>query len=1150
MKKSIIFSFALIVFQMSLIGQNIGDTITTPTFNYLQTKGYGIRDTMINFPNLTGVTYEKIYMLYNIRCKHGLVGSGVTPSGANGCGEWDYSCQTYITDSSKVDSAKVTHPNYSVSGFSGSVYKYTTLPSYTYYQYLQQQTVHTSTISEIASVLGTGTLSLNRPFNTTQKSSKTQYLYTVAELVSAGLTAGNVSSIKLNVTNSGPMVQYLKIKMKPSIQTVLDASKPDLTGFTEVYNNNTALTNGLNEFNFSTNFNWDGVSNVLVEFNFTNSNNTANTTVLGSTLSQNMGLITNGNDYYMDFNGSNYVNIANTALANITNSITITFWAKGNPAYLPANTSILHSVDGGGNRQLNIHFPWSDANIYFDCGAGATGASYDRINKVATAAEYKGNWNHWAFTKNATAGTMNIYLNGVLWQSGTAKTKAMVMVDLLLGTNDSKEYNYFGKADELTIWNTALTQTTIAAWMNKTVTAAHPNYASLIGYYPFNEGTGNTSTDQSSYAQTSHLIGPTNWGLFRGNDIVKNFTETMDRPNVTFVQGVYAQTTTTTSVKDSVENFKTAVYHFGTANNNLISIDTNYYYNAGYTYVYNGETGVKIDSVMIASTGTITISDLNYYQFSPSRFQITSFVTPYGNGLNLGLTGKTFIMDVSDFAPILKGWKRMTIEGGGQWQEDMDIKFMYIVGTPPRTVKDIKQVWKIEEIAYTNILNDFKCEPRSVHLDASASSFKMRSMITGHGQEGEFIPQTHYIDIAGGTHEFEWTCVKTCGENPIYPQGGTWIYDRAGWCPGMQTNLQESDLTPFVTPGSNAVIDYGINTASGDSRYFSSNQLVSYGAPNFALDAAIVEIKSPTTLSEYGRLNPICHNPTIQIQNTGSTPLTSAKIEYWVNGNTNHETYNWTGNLNFLEKADVVLPSGSSLWSGMTGTVSNKFNAKISNPNGGADGYSYNNMHTSSFGIPAVIPNNFYVFFKSNLAASETDYKIMNDAGVTIFSRTNMTNSTIYKDTFNLPLGCYTLLITDTGGDGISFWANSAGTGACIIKKVSNGFAIKTLQPDFGNSLKYDFSIDYPLAIDDLEKDSNFSLYPNPAQNEFMIETENVQSDKIVIYNSIGQKVTIPFVMLDNKLVYNCQQIKTGIYFVEYTDKTNLRWIRKIVITK
>ncbi len=561
MKKIAIITITLFLCQATVFAQSIGDTIVTPTFNYFQTKGFGIRDTMINFPNLTGVTYEKIFMLYNIRCKNGAVGSSVPPSGKNGCGEWDYTCQTYLTDSSKVDSAKVMHPNYMVSGFSGNIFKYTTLPTYSYYQYIQQQTVHTSTISETVSVVGTGTTSLNYPFNSTVKGSKTHYLYTATELSAAGLTAGNITSLKLNVASAGPSLQYLKIKLKHTAQSTLSSASPELIGFTEVYNSNTALINGTNDFNFSTNFNWDGVSNVLVEFSFTNSNNTSNTTVLGSTLSQNMGLTTNVNDYYMEFNGSNYVNIANTALSNITNSLTITFWAKGNPSLLPANTSILHSVDASGNRQLNIHFPWSDASIYFDCGAGTPGGSYDRINKAATAAEYKGNWNHWAFTKNATSGTMNIYLNGVLWQSGTAKTKAIVMMDLLLGTNDSKDYNYFGKADELTIWNASLTQTTIAAWMNKTITATHPNYSSLIGYYPLNEGSGATTADQSTFALISHLVGPTNWGYFRGNDVVKNFTETMDRPNISFVQGLYSQTTTTISVKDSVENYKNDIFN-------------------------------------------------------------------------------------------------------------------------------------------------------------------------------------------------------------------------------------------------------------------------------------------------------------------------------------------------------------------------------------------------------------------------------------------------------------------------------------------------------------------------------------------------------------------------------------------------------------
>ncbi len=41
-----------------------------------------------------------------MRCKGGAVGSQVPPSGTLGCGEWDYSCNTYVTDSTKTDSVK------------------------------------------------------------------------------------------------------------------------------------------------------------------------------------------------------------------------------------------------------------------------------------------------------------------------------------------------------------------------------------------------------------------------------------------------------------------------------------------------------------------------------------------------------------------------------------------------------------------------------------------------------------------------------------------------------------------------------------------------------------------------------------------------------------------------------------------------------------------------------------------------------------------------------------------------------------------------------------------------------------------------------------------------------------------------------------
>ena len=98
-----------------------------------------------------------------------------------------------------------------------------------------------------------------------------------------------------------------------------------------------------------------------------------------------------------------------------------------------------------------------------------------------------------------------------------------------------------------------------------------------------------------------------------------------------------------------------------------------------------------------------------------------------------------------------------------------------------------------------------------------------------------FIPRYHLFNINGGADEFSWQVLKGCAENPVYPQGGTWVYDRAGWCPGMATDIQENDITPYVTPGTNAIVDYNITTASGDSRYWVSNQLVTYGAANFTI---------------------------------------------------------------------------------------------------------------------------------------------------------------------------------------------------------------------------------------------------------------------------------------------------------------------------
>ncbi len=35
-----------------------------------------------------------------------------------------------------------------------------------------------------------------------------------------------------------------------------------------------------------------------------------------------------------------------------------------------------------------------------------------------------------------------------------------------------------------------------------------------------------------------------------------------------------------------------------------------------------------------------------------------------------------------------------------------------------------------------------------------------------------------------------------CADNALFPQGGTWIYDRAGWCPGAPVDTRDMELTP------------------------------------------------------------------------------------------------------------------------------------------------------------------------------------------------------------------------------------------------------------------------------------------------------------------------------------------------------------------
>tara|TARA_B110000196_G_scaffold108790_1_gene94286 strand:- start:63 stop:2114 length:2052 start_codon:yes stop_codon:yes gene_type:complete len=589
---------------------------------------------------------------------------------------------------------------------------------------------------------------------------------------------------------------------------------------------------------------------------------------------------------------------------------------------------------------------------------------------------------------------------------------------------------------------------------------------------------------------------------------------------------------------------RTIFPNYGTLLHDSISVDTNIYWQSvSYTYDTSGNV---VSSNTTQIDGVINITDLLYYNRYPMAFQIMSFVTPYGNGLDLGPDGKTWYFDLTDYAPVFKGDKRITVSGGGQWQEDMDIKFYFIVGTPPREVIDAQQIWKPQSKSYTSIMADDVFEIRDMKLDPNASAYKIKTVITGHGQEGEFIPRTHFINIDGGSSEFSWQAWKECSENPIFPQGGTWIHDRAGWCPGMASDMREDMITSFVTPGSVHSVDYGVTTAAGSSNYWVSSQLISYGDPNFTLDAAVIDILSPTNKVNYERKNPICSKPKVIIQNTGNTTITSLTIEYWINNATSKEIFTWNGNLSFLEKEEVELPDPSSLWNNIIPT-NNIFHAVISLPNNGTDEYSYNNNLSSTFEPSPTYPNTFALWVQTNSGAiggvSETSWEITDNNGLSIFTGTNLSVNQQYRDTLTFVDGCYVLKVNDTDDDGLDFWANSDGAGYIKLRNVP-GTWFANFDGDFGRFIHHEFRVEDALSTSEISN-INIEVYPNPATNKILVSGDLSNSSKLILTDNIGRTVSITNIEKNNTTQkIDISNLSKGIYFISVDDN---KIIKKVV---
>ncbi len=105
---------------------------------------------------------------------------------------------------------------------------------------------------------------------------------------------------------------------------------------------------------------------------------------------------------------------------------------------------------------------------------------------------------------------------------------------------------------------------------------------------------------------------------------------------------------------------------------------------------------------------------------------------------------------------------------------------------------------------------------------------------------------------------------------------------------------------------------------------------------------------------------------------------------------------------------------------------------------------------------------------------------------------------------------------------------------------------------DGGNNLYIDnINIgDPPVGIEDVNGESQFGFYPNPASNEIVLEFSNDTENRVIkIYNSIGNLLLLQEFGTESASTLSIKHLPSGIYYLEMMEDT-VRRIKKMIISK
>ncbi|SMO76672.1 peptide-N-glycosidase F-related protein [Solitalea koreensis] len=487
------------------------------------------------------------------------------------------------------------------------------------------------------------------------------------------------------------------------------------------------------------------------------------------------------------------------------------------------------------------------------------------------------------------------------------------------------------------------------------------------------------------------------------------------------------------------------------------------------------------------------------------NYEIGRMLTPYGSIYNKGWNW-TWKVDVTDFAPLLRDSVEVVYVHSGYedktvgWALTIDFEIL----SGPSVVRSlgITPLWngafKYGDPNY-NIVDSLR--PISYVAPTGTAISRIRIQHTGHGMDrpkgcSEFCSRWRELSMDGKLVDRRdmW---KKCGGNPLYPQGGTWVYSRAYWCPG---DLQVPDIidVPASAGKHAASIMMEPYTATGNIQAEEniSAYMFCYSSPLQKTDVALEQILVPTDEQQFKRLNPACFNPRFLIRNLGSHNLRSLTITCGTDG-FSKRVYHWKGNLEFNKTTEIVLNEPVQFKQGK-----NRYTVTLSKPNGVADAWMGDNELTTTFIAPELYPTNFVLQFRTNNRPKDNTVFLIDALGNTLFHKgpQDLDAATLYQDTIRLKEGKYELCLIDTAGNGLEFWAEPKNGDGYLRMFDMKGNLIHTFESDCGDGEKLSFVATPNFVADTTQAKYAFSLYPRvvTSNTEFSVVSNKTSEMKVV----------------------------------------------------